>query len=313
MKAAALEAHQKPLVVKELPDPTPGPRDAVITVKGEGICRSDWHAWMGDWVVVPVVWCCMACEYCLSGRQNLCANMLIPGFTNDGGYGRQALITNADANMVALPDSVDFVTAAAMGCRFPTAYHGVRDQGRVRGGEWVAVHGCGGVGLSVVQIASVLGANVVAVDLSDEKLAKAKELGAVATVSAKAGNVPQAVQEITKGGAHVSVDALGIATTCTNSVLSLRKGGRHVQIGLTTQAEKGFVSLPVDLITAMEIEFIGCLVLKQSGYPEMLAMVESGKVDPHKVVSRTVPIEEASSVVESMTDFGTLGMVIINQ
>lgn len=350
MKAAVLEAFQQPLVVKNVPDPTPGPRDAVIRVEGEGICRSDWHAWMGDWewiglkltlprilghemagvveevgsevkrfkkgdrVVVPVVCCCMTCEYCLQGRQNICANLRIPGFTDDGGYGRYARIWNADANLIALPEGIDFVTAAAMGCRFPTAWHAIRDQAQVKGGEWVAVHGCGGVGLSAVQIASALGANVVAVDIADEKLAKAKELGAVATVNARqVANVGQAVQEITKGGAHVSVDALGIATTCLNSVLSLRKGGRHVQIGLTTQAEKGMVPLPVDLFVTMEIEFKGSLVLNQSHYPEMLAMVESGKVNPSKLVSRTIPVEEASSVLESMTEFGTLGMVIINQ
>lgn len=349
MKAAVLEAFQKPLAVKEVADPTPGPRDAVIRVEGEGICRTDWHNWMGDWewiglkpqlpailghemggvveavgadvsqfkvgdrVVVPVVLCDATCEYCLKGRQNLCLNLNIPGMTINGGYGRYCRIPNADANLVKLPDSVDFITAAAMGCRFPTAWHGVRDQGGVKGGEWVVVYGCGGVGLSTVQVASALGANVVAVDISDEKLAKAKELGAVATVNSSSTNAPEAVKEITKGGAHVSVDALGIATTCLNAVLSLRKSGRHIQIGLTTQAEKGLVPLPIDLMIAMEIEFKGSLVLNQSNYPEMMAMVESGKVNPRKLVSKTIPIEQASSVVESMSNFGTLGMVIINQ
>ena len=177
----------------------------------------------------------------------------------------------------------------------------------------MAVHGCGGVGLSAEQIAAALGANVVAVDISDEKLAKARELGAVATVNAARENAPEAVKEITKGGAHVSVDALGIQTTCLNSVLSLRKGGRHVQVGLTTQAEKGQVPVPVDMIVAMEIEFLGSIVHPQSGYDGMLEMVTSGKVNPNKLVTRTVRIEEASSVLESMTEFGTVGMVIINQ
>ena len=349
MKAAVLEALQKPLVVREVADPSPEPRGVVVRVEGEGICRSDWHVWMGDWewiglkpplpnimghemagvveevgsevkrfkkgdrVLAAIVWCCGSCEFCLIGRQNLCNNARIGGYTDPGGYGRYCMVPNADINLVALPDSVDFVTAAAMGCRFPTAYHGLRNQARLKGGEWVAVQGCGGVGLSVVQIASALGANVVAVDLSDEKLAKAKELGAVATFNASSGNVPEAVQEITKGGAHVSVDALGIATTCLNSVLSLRKGGRHVQIGLTTAAEKGQISLPVDIMVVKELEFIGSLVDKQSCYPEMFALVESGKVDPRQLVSRTVPVEEASSVLESMTSFGTMGMVIITQ
>ncbi|GBD14322.1 Alcohol dehydrogenase [bacterium HR25] len=349
MKAAVLETFRQPLVVKEVPDPTPGPGDAIVRVEGEGICRSDWHAWMGDWewiglkpqlpivpghemagvveevgpgvrrfkkgdrVLSPVVWACGSCEFCLKGRQNLCATPNIPGFSTGGGYGRLVKVINADLNLIPLPEGIDFITAAAMGCRFPTAYHAVRDQGRVKGGEWVAVHGCGGVGLSAVQIAAALGANVVAVDISDEKLAKARELGAVATVNAARENAPEAVKEITKGGAHVSVDALGIQTTCLNSVLSLRKGGRHVQVGLTTQAEKGQVPVPVDMIVAMEIEFLGSIVHPQSGYDGMLEMVTSGKVNPNKLVTRTVRIEEASSVLESMTEFGTVGMVIINQ
>lgn len=349
MKAAVLEAFRQPLVVKEMPDPIPGPGDAIVRVEGAGICRSDWHAWMGDWewiglkpqlpiipghemagvveevgpnvrrfkkgdhVLCPVVWACGACEFCLKGRQNLCANTQIPGFTLNGGYGRLLKVVNADLNLIPLPEEIDFVTAAAMGCRFPTAYHAVRDQGRVKGGEWVVVHGCGGVGLSAVHIAAALGASVVAVDIFDEKLAKARELGAVATVNAARESVPEAVKEITKGGAHVSIDALGIQATCINSLLSLRKGGRHVQVGLTTQVEKGQVPIPVDMIVAMEIEFVGSLVHPQSGYDSLLEMVTRGKLDPKKLVGRTIRVEEASSVLEAMSKFETIGMVIINQ
>src|SRR5205823_145181 len=170
-------------------------------------------------------------QWCQSGHHNICDTMLTPGVVSWGGYGRRAGVPFADVNLVPLPESIGFVEAASMGCRYMTAFHGVVDQAKVGAGEWVAVHGCGGVGLSAVQIATALGANVIAVDVADEKLAFAKELGAVATVNATKGDPAAAILDLTRGGAHVSIDALGIAATCRNSVNSLRKRGRHLQIG----------------------------------------------------------------------------------
>jgi D-arabinose 1-dehydrogenase-like Zn-dependent alcohol dehydrogenase len=349
MKAAVVERYGEPLVTKEVPDPTPGPQDAVIRVEVEGICRTDWHLWRGEWewvglkpalpiilghemtgvieavgsevkrhkqgerVMVPVVEGCGYCESCLSGRSNLCWTPNLPGMTHDGGYGRLAKVLNADFNLIPLPDSVSFEAASAMGCRFPTAWRAVRDQGRLKAGEWMAVQGCGGVGLSAVMIGAALGGNVIAVDIDDEKLEFAKGLGAVATVNATREKVPEAIQSITKGGAHLSIDALGVATTQLNSVHSLRRGGRHVQVGLTTFEEKGNVPLPVDLFVLFEIEFIGSVVNPTAGYPPLLALVEQGRLHPEKLVTRQVPIEEAGSVLNSMTSFGTTGMVMINR
>src|SRR5204862_748628 len=198
----------------------------------------------GDRVLVPFSMGEGTCEWCRSGRHNICDTVLTPGFASWGGYARRAAIPFADVNLVPLPESIGFVEAASMGCRYMTSFHGVVDQAKVGAGEWVAVHGCGGVGLSAVQIASALGANVVAVDVSDEKLAFAKELGAVATVNAAATDPVAAIFDVTRGGAQVSVDALGIATTCRNSINSLRKRGRHLQIGLTSAAEKGEIPIP---------------------------------------------------------------------
>src|SRR5690606_22179939 len=185
-----------------------------------------------DRVTVPFVAGCGRCFECTSGNHQVCEHQFQPGFTAWGSFAEYVAIDYADTNLVRLPDSLDFVTAASLGCRFVTSFRAVVDQARVQPGDWVAVHGCGGVGLSAIMIAKAMGANVVAIDLTEEKLAFARELGAVATVNGSSGDVPAAVREVTGGGAHVSLDALGHPATCFNSVANLRRRGRHVQVGL---------------------------------------------------------------------------------
>jgi propanol-preferring alcohol dehydrogenase len=214
--------------------------------------------------------------------------------------------------MVPLPDAIDFVTGASIGCRYMTSWHGVVDRGAVRGGEWVVVNGCGGIGLSAVQIASALGAQVVAVDVDDRKLEKAVKEGAVATVNARDGKVPEAVRTITSGGAHLSIDGLGIRDTVLNSVLSLRKGGRHVQIGLTTQQEQGTVALPIDLFVVTETTFLGSVGNPNLHYDPLLRMIEHRRLRPQSLLERTVPVTGVNEVLQSMTGFGTVGFNVID-
>ncbi|MCL8207769.1 MAG: zinc-dependent alcohol dehydrogenase family protein [Actinomycetia bacterium] len=349
MKAMVLEAFRSPLVVREVPDPTTPPDGVIIRVEANGICRSDWHAWQGDWswigmrlrlphvlghefagvveavganvqrfkpgdrVVVPFTQGDGTCEYCLAGHSNVCAHILMPGFSYWGGYGRLVAVPRADTSLVALPDTVDFVAAASLGCRFMTAFHGVVDQARVAPGEWVAVYGAGGVGLSAVHIAAAIGARPIAVDIHPDKLAAAREAGAEATVDARTTDPVEAVRALTGGGAHVAVDALGVAETCLNALASLKKRGRHLQIGMTTQAESGRVPLPVDLIVQKEIQFVGSLGMPAWRYPDLLGMVAAGKLRPQSLVSRTVTIDEAPDVLAAMTDFRTLGIQVVSQ
>jgi D-arabinose 1-dehydrogenase-like Zn-dependent alcohol dehydrogenase len=344
-----MEGIRQPLVVREMPDPTPAANGAVIRVEANGICRTDWHLWAGDWtwvgialpmphvlghefcgvveevgkdvtrwkrgdrVLVPFSQGDGTCEWCRSGHQNICDTILTPGVAYWGGYGRYVAVPHADVNLVRLPDAVGFVEAASMGCRFMTSFHAVVDQAQVKAGEFVAVHGCGGVGLSAVQIATALGASVIAVDVADEKLAFAKELGAVATVNAAKEDAPAAIAGLTQGGAHVSIDALGIAATCRNSVLSLRKRGRHLQVGLTSAAEQGEIALPIDLIVLKEATLIGSLGMQAPHFGAMLEMLERGRLAPGKLVHRTIPLEEVSAVVESMDRFGTVGVTVIDR
>lgn len=349
MRAAVMEGIRQPLVVRDMPDPTPQASGAVVRVEANGICRTDWHLWAGDWtwiginlpvphvlghefcgvveevgrdvtrwkrgdrVLVPFSAGEGCCEWCRLGHHNLCDTLLTPGVAYWGGFGRRVAVPFADVNLVELPESIGFVQAASMGCRFMTSFHGIVDQARVAAGEWVAIHGCGGVGLSATQIATALGANVIAVDVSDEKLAFAKELGAAAVVNAAKTDAVGAIMDITKGGAHVSVDALGIAATCQSSVMSLRKRGRHLQIGLTSAAEKGQVALPIDLIVLKELSIVGSLGMQAPHFGAMLRMVEAGALAPGKLVQRTIGLDEVSGVLESMDGFGTVGVTVIER
>lgn len=348
MKAAVMEAIRKPLVVRDFPDPACPPNGVIIKTAAEGVCRSDWHAWSGDWgwvgltpalplvmghefcgvieevgkdtrnfkkgdrVLVPFSQGDGTCEYCRNGSSNICANPMLPGFSYGGGYGSYVGVPNADLNLVAMPENVGFLEGASLGCRFMTSYHGIVDRAQVRPGEWVAVHGCGGIGLSAVQIAAAIGAQVIAVDLDGRKLELAKSVGASHTVNAKAGDPAMAIMEITGGGAHVAVDALGISTTCRNAIMSLRKQGRALQIGLTTAAEKGEISVPIDRMVMMELQLIATLGMQSSHYPGMLQMVSAGKLNPKAMITETIGLEGASKVLEEMTTFQNVGVTIID-
>ena len=352
MQAVVLEEFKEPLEVQDVERPEPEPDGAVARVDGCGVCRSDWHCWQGEWdwfnyrpdpphvlgheptgtivevgehvtsvqegdtVAIPFNFACGECTLCRNGRENICENHIGLGFMNEapGAFAEEVHIPAADVNAVPLPDEIESDTAAGIGCRFMTSYHAMAHQGDVGNGEDVVVHGLGGIGLAAVHIANALGANVIGVDLMDEKLEKAEELGAVDTVNARDVDDPaKEVRDMTDGGAAVSVDALGITATCQNAVRSLGKGGRHVQIGLTTAAEEGMIPLPTDEFVAKEIEFIGSLGLQPSRYPEMLDMIRTGKLDPAALVSETIDIHQVPDRLAAMTNFDTMGIPVCNE
>jgi alcohol dehydrogenase len=345
MKAMYYDTFLVPPVIRDLPDPTPEPHGVVIKVEASGICRSDWHGWqghdsdihlphvpghelagtiaavgkdirrfkVGDRVTVPFVSGCGHCEECHSGNQQVCSHQFQPGFTHWGSFAELVGIHYADTNLVHLPETIDFATAASLGCRFATSFRAICDQGKVRGGEWVAVHGCGGVGLSAIMIAAALGANVVAIDIAEDKLDFARSIGAVATINGKAvADVAEAVKEITGGGAHVSIDALGHQVTSFNSIRNLRRRGRHVQVGLMT-GEDANARIPMAQVISQELELYGSHGMQAWRYGAMLDMIASGKLAPQRLISRHVSLDEAVPILTGMDRSTDIGISVITR
>jgi alcohol dehydrogenase len=345
MRAAVLESFQGELKVQCVADPVVRPDSAIIHVDACGICRSDWHGWMGhdsdvqlphvpghelagvvaevgndvsrwtrgDRVTVPFCCGCGSCGQCLSGQQHICDNYTQPGFTAWGAFAELVEIRYADVNLVTLPESIDSVTAASLGCRFATSFRGVIHQGKVKSGDVVVVHGCGGVGLSAVMIAAAAGARVIAVDIDDERLRLAHDCGADLVLNAAmVEDIPAAVMDATAGGASVSIDALGSHQTCANSILCLRKRGRHVQIGLTLGSE---ADPPVSMSTvvAKELELYGSHGMQAFEYAPMLQMVEAGKLQPRKLIGGTVSLSEACNILPQMNEFPGRGATVIDR
>jgi alcohol dehydrogenase len=254
---------------------------------------------------------CGDCPQCYQGQQQICDHYFQPGFTAWGSFAEYVVIEHADHNLVRLPDALDFTTAAVLGCRFITAWRGVTAQGRVRGGEWVAVYGCGGVGLSAIMIAAAFGAQPIAIDIDAEKLALAQSLGAVAGVNARqSADVVAEVRAISGGGAALSIDALGSHETCRNSILSLHKRGRHVQLGLLSGAEAN-PPIPMAAVIANELEIIGSHGMQAHQFPPMLDMIVAGKIQPQRMLGKVVSLEEGIQELMDLNSFKGLGVTVI--
>lgn len=344
MRAALYEHFAKPFSVRIVPDPAPAPDGVVLRVTATGLCRSDWHGWMGhdpdirlphvpghelagiveavgrdvrlwrvgDRVTVPFVCACGACPRCAAGDQQVCDDQMQPGFTHWGSFAEYVALGRADANLVRLPEEIDDATAASLGCRFATAFRAVVDLGRAGAGQWVAVHGCGGVGLSAIMIATALGASVVGIDIDPARLALARSLGAEVAVDASRDNVVDAVRDATGGGAHVSIDALGHAKTCFDSVASLRKRGKHVQVGLML-ADHSRPAVPMDRVIGWELEILGSHGMQAHRYPAMLEMIRTGRLHPEKLIGRRIALDEAPAELAAMDEFRGTGIVVVDR
>jgi len=345
MRAVIYEAFSVLPELKNVPDPKLETHGVVVKVMATGVCRSDWHGWVGhdadirlphvpghelagvvaaagkdvtkfqvgDRVTVPFVGGCGACSQCASGNQQVCDHQFQPGFTHWGSFAEFVSIHHADTNLVRLPETLDFSAAASLGCRFATSFRAVIDQGKTSAGQWVAVHGCGGVGLSAIMIANAIGAKVVAIDISEEALRFASALGAIAVVNAtRVANVAEAVTEITEGGAHVSLDALGHPATCFNSISSLRKRGKHIQIGLML-AEQSTPAVPMSKVIANELQVIGSHGMQAHRYDSLFAMIEAGKLTPEKLIGRTITMDQSIDALVNMDKFEVAGVTVVTE
>jgi D-arabinose 1-dehydrogenase-like Zn-dependent alcohol dehydrogenase len=320
--------------VRDVPEPEPSPDGVVIGIEATGVCRSDWHSWrghdpdvvvphvaghelagritalgsrvhgwsIGDRVTVPFVCACGTCAECASGNQQICERQFQPGATHWGSFAERVAIDYAEVNLVALAAELGSVEAAALGCRFGTAFRALLRQGALSAGQWVAVHGCGGAGISAVMLAVAAGARVVAVDLSPDALALAIRAGASATVDA--ASVPDTaalVREFTGGGAHVSLDCAGTPATCAASVAGLRGRGRHVQVGLMPPAQ-GVPPIPMDRVIARELRILGSHGIQAHEYPEMLRLVAEARLDLGLLVGGRIGLEDVPDALAAMDD-----------
>lgn len=344
MRAAYFESFGQPITVAEVPDPSPPAGGVVVEVMANGVCRSDWHGWVGhdssiplphvpghemsgvvaaigqgvsnfsvgDRVTVPFVLGCGSCWQCASGNEQVCDNQVQAGFTGWGSLAEYVALPYADNNLVRLPESMSYETAAGLGCRFATAFRAIVDQAQVGSGSKVAVWGCGGVGLSAVMIAASLGAMVIAVDVNDDALALASTFGATHTVNARTtDSAYKVVRVLAGGGCDVSLDALGSTQTAIDSIRSLRTRGRHVQVGLMVGDDVA-PQIPMWLLHALEIELYGSHGMQAHRYPEMLAMVADGTLEPDRLVTSHLTLTEGVEHLMRMNDFQGTGFAVVN-
>ncbi len=344
MRAIVLDAARSRPEVREVPQPKAPLGGVVVRVAATGLCRSDWHAWaghdddvtyphvpghelagvvarvgagvrrwaVGDRVTVPFVCGCGRCTWCASGNAQVCPEQQQPGFTHWGSFAEYVALHAADTNLVAIPEAADFAAAASLGCRFATSYRGLIGRARLQPGEWVTVIGAGGVGLSAVMIAKAAGARVVAVDRSPDALALADELGADHTLPTHGGrDLTEALSDLTDGGAHVAVDAVGSEETCEAAIFSLRRRGRHVQIGLLPPVD-GHPRVPMARAIGWELDLLGSHGMAAADYPAMLALIEAGVLQPQQLIARTIGLAEAAALLPAYADTTAAGITMID-
>ena len=336
MRAVAFDAFGEHLYIKQVEVPVARPHGVVIKVAATGLCRSDWHGWqghdsditelphipghefagtihevganvtngkIGDRVTVPFVCGCGECVDCLAGNAQVCKFQWQPGFNGPGSYAEYVRIPHADFNLVSIPENISFESAASLGCRFATSYRGIVQVAKVQPGEWVAVFGCGGVGLAAVMIAKSRGARVIGVDTSHAARDRAKLAGAELVLDSVHDDVVAVTRKLTEVGVDVTVDALGSIKTAKLAVESLRRLGRHVQIGLLPPAQIGdHASIPMHLVIGRELQILGSHGMSAATYPDMLADISSGLLRPDSLIERSISLEE---VPEAMQNLGS--------
>ncbi|MBL3570962.1 alcohol dehydrogenase [Rhodovulum sp. BSW8] len=342
MRAAVLTGWRKPLEVSKVDDPDCPKDGVVLKVLACGICRSDWHSWtgadpdvslplipgheycgvveevgpgvtrwqVGDRVIAPFILACGHCADCASGHQTICAHQVLPGFTQAGAFAELIAVPFADTNLTPLPETMDPALAAALGCRVTTAWQALTGRAALRPGEWLAIFGGGGVGISALLLGRALGARVAVVDVVPDKLNYAVALGADAAIDARAGDPAEAVRDITGGGAHVAIEALGIPETTIGAMKSLRKLGRMVQVGMPT-GKNTTMALPMDAVYSGQLAVYGTRGMAAWKYPSLLSLIDGGHVDLTPLIGRRVKLTEASGELAAFDAPAPPGVAVI--
>ncbi|WP_208347850.1 zinc-dependent alcohol dehydrogenase family protein [Pseudaestuariivita rosea] len=340
MRAAVLRQYNEDLSLETVPDPDCPKDGVVLKVEACGVCRSDWHGWVGehprvkpgqipgheycgtvvqagpaarhkvgDRVVAPFILACGSCPSCQSGQQTTCPNQRLPGFIEPGAFAEYIAVP-LDHNLALLPDSITPTVAAGLGCRVTTSWHALTGRAALQAGEWLAVHGTGGVGLSAMLLGRALGAHVVVVDIVQDKLDHALSLGATAVVNAHDGDVALAIKDITGGGAHVSVEALGIPETVNASLECLRPMGRHVQVGMPV-GHTARMEVNLSAVYQGNLALYGTRGMPSWRYPSLLGLIESGQVDMAPLIAREIPLSGASDELRAFNGPTPPGVAVI--
>jgi len=328
VRAAVFHGANQPVTIQDIPTPEPVAGELLVRVAGCGVCHTDLHYVdhgtptfkppplvlghevagtvaevgadvtefeVGDPVLLAAVMSCGRCEACRIGRENLCENGIMLGNHADGGYAEYVVAPARD--VFHLPPEIPVVEGSIIADAITTPYHAVVNRGQVTPGDWVVVVGCGGVGLNVVQMAAAVGAQVVAVDLSERKLEWAAKLGAVAVVNASGNDrVDKEVRHLTGGGAHVAFEVVGRANTQEAALSSLRTGGRLVLVGYSPEK----MSLNAGRVMFRELEVMGSLGCRPVDYPRVIELVRQGRIRLEPLVTHRFALDDIGEAFETL-------------
>jgi propanol-preferring alcohol dehydrogenase len=336
MRAAVLHAFKQPLAIEELERPKPGADEVLIHVDACGVCHSDLHVADGDWpqfariVKLPLVlgheiagrvaekgsavsglevgdrvgvpwvyWTCGECEFCKEGNENLCANQKITGVTVDGGYAEYVKAPASHA--LKIPEGLSSAHAAPLFCAGVTVYRALMHSG-IAPGQRLAIFGLGGLGHLAVQIGRELGAEVTAVDISDEKLARAKSLGAARTLNNSAG---EAVKQIrSTGGAHVALVCSAAKAAYDAAFGSLRPSGTLMVVGLPAE---NICFSPI-MMAAREVRVRASSVGTREDLHEVLALAAAGKLQSDVIAK---PLEFVNDAFQLLRSGQVAGRIVL--
>jgi 6-hydroxycyclohex-1-ene-1-carbonyl-CoA dehydrogenase len=273
----------------------------VVAAVGERVTALAEH----DRVLLPAVLSCGKCSWCRTGRENICENSIMIGNHINGGYAEYVAVPAKD--VFKLPADVPLVEGSVIADAITTPFHAVVRRGKVTAGDWVAVFGCGGVGLSLIQIAAAAGARVIAVDVRDTKLDLARKFGAVATLNAT-GNakLDKDVRKISGGGVDVAFEAVGKSTAQETALNCLRAGGRLVLVGYSPDT----MSLNAGRVMFRELEVIGSLGCRPVDYPRAIELVRQGKIKLTEMVTHRFPLERIAEALDTLRGGEAIRIVV---
>jgi alcohol dehydrogenase, propanol-preferring len=338
MRAAVLHSFAEPLRIEDVPAPVPGPEEVLIKVAACGVCHSDLHLARGEWVLLkpitklPLIlghevtgtvvgvgdgvsrvaagdrvgvpwlhWSCGECEFCSIGRETLCSNQQVTGCTVDGGFAE--FIKARSSHVAELPDNLSFEEAAPLLCAGLTVHNALKSA-RLRAGEKIAIFGIGGLGHLAVQLAKAKGAEVIAVDVADDKLELARECGADSQVNAAMTQAHKEVKKISGGGAHVVMVTSASRTAYETALRSIRRGGTLAVVGMAPEP----ISISTVALISGEYRIVASAVGTREDLREVLQLASGGKVKS-RIERRD--FAEVEDVLNEMKEGRLLGRVVL--